>query len=230
MKHGSLTALPRFTWALPLGAAYAFMLLAIFTTEAWGFVPGDFKPGGKEFPRPNPTPTKLFIIHGTIDSALQIEFDAIYGVTNKSCMYSPLSSYIEGAGTQAPSASIPLAMQRQDAQFQIRVPIDGVLSGRCRWEFQGIIARAINEDIFRGGISATGQWVVSIGWQPFPGQPTPNPVIAKTCFVPKSTPEEAKYGVGELSCGMTIPWGTVSEQTTSVELHLSGGHWFTMPK
>jgi hypothetical protein len=68
-------------------AAQVVALVAILSTTAFGFSRGDYKPGGKEFPHPNPSPTKVFIIHGTIDPALQIEFDAIYGVTNRNACH-----------------------------------------------------------------------------------------------------------------------------------------------
>jgi hypothetical protein len=86
--------------------AQALALAAILSSMALGFSRGDYKPGGKEFPRPNPSPSKLFTIQGTIDSALPLELDAIYGVTNKNCMDTSRSAHIEGAGTQAPDAII----------------------------------------------------------------------------------------------------------------------------
>jgi hypothetical protein len=211
-------------------AAQALVLLTISFATASGFSPGDYKPGGKEFPRPNPSPTNRFIIRGTIDSALQIEFDAIYGVTNKRCMHSTLSSYIEGAGTAAPSAVIPLAMQREGTQFQIDASIDAVLPGRCRWVFQGIIGRTTGEDIFNGGITAAVGYILESGWRAYPGQPTPDPTITATCYVPRSIPEDVKYGVGNLTCNRGSPWAMISEQTTSVTLNISEGRWYAMPR
>jgi hypothetical protein len=211
-------------------AAVACVLLALPIATALGFSRGDYKPGGKEYPRPNPSPTKRFIIHGTIDSALQIEFDAIYRVTNKACMHSTLSSYIEGAGTLAPSASVPLAMQRESTQFQVNVSIDGVFPGRCGWVFQGVIGRTKEQDIFNGGIMAAGGWIVS-GWRAYPGQPTPNPTVTAACYVPRiSIPDDAKYGVGNLTCNRGSPWAMISKQTTSVTLNISEGQWYGVPK
>jgi hypothetical protein len=219
-----------FCRSIGVQAALAFVLLTISVATASAFSLADYRPGGKQYPRSNPSPAKRFIIHGTIDSALQIEFDAIYGVTNKACMYSNLSSYIEGAGTQAPSASIPLDMQRDGTHFEISVSIDGVLPGHCGWVFQGVIGRTKEEDIFNGGIMATGGWIVSSGWSAYPGQPTPDPTITATCYVPRPVPEDAKYGVGNLTCNRGAPWARISEQTTTVTLNISEGRWYGMPR
>ena len=191
------------------------------------FSANDYKIGGKEYPSVNPVPNHVFLVRGTLASALPVEFDAIYGVTKRSCMYKPWGSALEGAGVQAPDASFPLELKRDGDLFSVAVAMDGVLPGKCGWSFRGVIARATSENIFHGGLMASGQWVVSNGWSPHPAQPSPNPApIVKKCVVPSTSGDDAKYGPGQLSCGMTVPWATVSEQTTSVELHLSEGQWW----
>jgi hypothetical protein len=65
------------------------------------YSPSDYRPGDKQFPRINPLPKKVFIIHGTLDPELNISFWAAYGVTAEGCIHHPLGSLLEGAGAYA---------------------------------------------------------------------------------------------------------------------------------
>jgi hypothetical protein len=138
-----------------------------------------------------------------MDPGLSIEFDAIYGVTNTYCMYHSPSSYLEGAGVLAPDAALPVSIQREGDRYSGQVAIDGVYPGRCGWKFHGVIARAAGEDEFRGGIMATGGWVVVPG-EPYSGQPSANPP-AKTwkCSIPTQE-EAAKPGPPYLEAGRLL--------------------------
>jgi hypothetical protein len=194
------------------------------------FDPSSYKPGGSEFPKSNPSPSHTFVLLGSIDPALSIEFDAIYGVTNTNCMHHSASSYIEGAGVVPPDAAFPVSIRREGDRYSGHVAIDGVYPGRCGWRFRGVIARAAGEDEFRGGIMATGGWV-GVPGEPYSGQPSANPP-AKTwkCSIPTQA-EAAMPGPPYLAAGRLLcsqiprdsPDMRVSLLTTSVELNLIKG-------
>jgi hypothetical protein len=146
-------------------------------------------------------------------------------------MHTTLWNRLEGAGTQAPDALIPLVVQIEGSHFQANAATDGVLPGRCGWVFRAIMARAIGEDVFNGGQMAAGVWIVSDGWHPTKIQPTPNPTISAKCFIPQVVNYGTeKYTPGSSQCFDMGPTLLISEQTTTVTVNLSRVQGYSTPK
>jgi hypothetical protein len=93
------------------------------------------QPRDRDYPQQNPLPTKFLLIRGTIDPSLTIHFNIAWQAENPQCQYTV--SRLAGAYAQY-SAGGPLAIARDGAVFSARVPIDGVLPGRCKWRFGGV--------------------------------------------------------------------------------------------
>lgn len=93
------------------------------------------QPGDRDYPQKNPTPTQFLFLHGTIDSSLDINFRIEWVSDIQRCRYA--TSIIQGAYTWY-SASFPIDVARENTKFSARIPIDGVLPGRCQWRFSGV--------------------------------------------------------------------------------------------
>jgi hypothetical protein len=132
--------------------------------------------GDNDYPLQNPAPTKLLLIHGTIDASLDIKFRIRWRAENPHCRYA--ASWIEGAFAPYTAWST-LAIARQGDKFSARVPIDGVLPGRCQWGFAGVKFGgptgfatelvATNSYPLRPGQSANGVAALRCKWKTEPG-------------------------------------------------------------
>jgi hypothetical protein len=96
---------------------------------------GNVKPGHADYPEPNPAPKSFLFLHGTIDAPLDIDFRIQWHAEAPQCQYA--TSRIEGAYSWYTAWS-PLTVARQGTSFSARVPIDGMLPGRCQWRFGGV--------------------------------------------------------------------------------------------
>jgi hypothetical protein len=132
------------------------ILFAVLTCNGANVQPGD-----KDYPRQNLNPTKFLQLHGTIDSALDVDFRIEWHAANPKCQYA--TSRLEGAYTWYTAWS-PLVVTRQGAEFSARVPIDGVLSERCQWRFGGITFGGQTGN--RTGLIATNSYPLKPGQSP----------------------------------------------------------------
>jgi hypothetical protein len=119
------------------------------------------KPGDRDYPQENPNPTKFLSIHGTIDTLLDLDFRIEWHSENAQCQYA--ISRIAGAYTWYTAWS-PLIAARQGTQFTARVPIDGVLPGRCQWRFAGVTFGGHTG--YRSGLIATNSYPLKPGQSP----------------------------------------------------------------
>jgi hypothetical protein len=154
------------TFVRTLGARVAGVLGLCSIMVCYG---ANVKPGDRDYPQENPNPTKFLSLHGTIDTSLDIDFRIEWHAENPQCQYA--TSRIEGAYTWYTAWS-PLAADRQGAQLSARVPIDGVLAGRCQWRFGGVTFG--RHTGYRTGLIATNSYPLK------PGQ-SPNGIVELHC-------------------------------------------------
>lgn len=131
-------------------------------------------PGDPDWPQANPSPQHFLLVHGTIDSSLDIVFRSHWLAQNNSCKYA--ASLIEGAFAPY-GAWTPLTVARQDADFAVRVPIDGVLPGRCQWTFSDVRFAGRRAD---GRIGFSSPFIQSNSYPLSPGQ-SPNGATVLRC-------------------------------------------------
>lgn len=117
--------------------------------------------GDRDYPRENPNPAQFLSLHGTIDSSLDIDFRIEWYAANPECRYA--TSRLEGAYTSY-TAWAPLVTSRQGDQFSARVPIDGVLPGRCQWRFGGVTFSGHTG--YRTALIATNSYPLKTGQSP----------------------------------------------------------------
>jgi hypothetical protein len=153
----------------PLGLL-VFLVLGLSISP--GCSGGNVAPGDRDYPADNPAPKNYLWLHGTIDPSLDINFRIQWLADNPGCRYT--ASWIEHVFVPY-YASSPLPIDdRHGNSFSTRVPIDGVLSGRCEWRFAGVsFAGPIgfrtslivtNSPPLRPGQSADGVLVLSCKW------------------------------------------------------------------
>jgi hypothetical protein len=93
-------------------------------------------PGDADYPQVNPAPQHFVLMHGTIDPSLDVRFALAWGAQSEECRYA-ISRFAGVYGRY--SAGGPLVIKPDAAgAFSVRIPIDGVLPGRCGWQFVGI--------------------------------------------------------------------------------------------
>lgn len=129
----------------------------------------NISPNDSDYPQQNPAPTKFLLIHGTIDASLDVNFRIRWRAENPHCKYA--ASWIEGAFAPYTAWST-LAIARQGDKFSARVPIDGVLPGRCQWDFAGVK--------FGGPTGFTTELIATNSYPLRPGQ-SPNGVVVLHC-------------------------------------------------
>lgn len=122
---------------------------------------GNVKPQDKDYPQENPTPAKFLSLHGTIDPSLDIDFRVQWYAENPKCQYAV--SHVAGVYNRYTAWS-PLVISRQGAQFSARVPVDGVLPGRCQWRFGGVTFGGRTG--YRTGLIATNSYPLKPGQSP----------------------------------------------------------------
>ena len=115
-----------------IGAGCASLVLLLFGSAS---LSANVLPGDQDYPHPNPRPTRYLLLHGTIEESLDIHFRIGWRANNPHCQYAV--SRIEGVYNNY-SASQLVAMTRNGANFAAKIPIDGVLPGRCQWSFAGV--------------------------------------------------------------------------------------------
>jgi hypothetical protein len=188
-------------------------LLAILQLVACGNV----KPDDWNYPRPNPRPTKILLLHGTIDAALDIHFRIDWIASNPECRYA--FSMLGPAYFQYTAWNV-LPITREGTKFSYGVPIDGVLPGRCQWVFAGVS--------FAG---RTGHGTLLIARSSYPMKPgeSPNGVIDLHCVrkpwqVGNQPPvptldchQPLLSGLGPVTGG-TLWW---HPEATDLEVHIS---------
>ncbi len=96
----------------------------------------NIKPGDWDYPVLNPHPTHTFRIYGTMDPRLNIKFAVNWTAADQHCIY-PLS-VIEGAYADF-HVGQPVPAVRHGNHFEVTIPTDGVLPGRCKWQFAGVL-------------------------------------------------------------------------------------------
>jgi hypothetical protein len=126
-------------------------------------------PGDWNYPQQNPHPSKFLSVHGTMDPSLDIDFRMQWRAENPRCWWA--ASWIEGAFPRY-TAWTELAIPRQGDKFSTRIPIDGVLPGRCQWSFAGVR--------FAGGKGFSQQLIATNSYPLRPGQ-SPNGVAVLRC-------------------------------------------------
>jgi len=189
--------------------------IALSMISANGFAASHYKPGDKNYPKINPSPTHYIEMSARIDPTLPVEFDTVFSAFSESCMHQPAGSALEGAGGFAYEISFPISMKQVGDHSEGKVATDAVLPGSCDWRFTAIIARAHNEDVFHGKLVIQGQWVVEMGGADLASGP--NPTLKATCEI--TGPIIGKVGV-ELSCFNSLPWAWISPQTNSLQMEI----------
>jgi hypothetical protein len=127
------------------------------------------QPGDRDHPQTNLHPTKLLMIHGTIDASLDIDFRINWSAQNPGCRY----AVSRIAGVYSPYGAFnALPVTRSGSSFTVQVPIDGVLPGRCRWSFGGVT--------FGGGSGFRSALIATNSYPLNPGQ-SPNGTIHFAC-------------------------------------------------
>jgi hypothetical protein len=114
--------------------------------------------GDVNYPRTNPDPKHSFVLHGRFDPAIDVHFSVSFVSTNPSCSYFIKNTIF--TGEKEPSGvAIPLVVRRDGDEFIARVSVDGVLPGRCLWEFRGVSASGSDKQghplNFRNGANLT---------------------------------------------------------------------------
>jgi hypothetical protein len=130
---------------------------------------GNVKAGHADYPEHNPVPKSFLFMHGTIDTALDVDFRIEWHAEAPGCRYA--TSRVEGAYAWYTAWS-PLTIVRQGDGFSARVPIDGVLPGRCQWRFGGVTFGG--KAGYRTALVATNSYPLK------PGQ-SPNGVVELQC-------------------------------------------------
>lgn len=99
----------------------------------WG-CSSNVKPGDSDYPTPNPHPKHFFLFHGTTDPSLDVKFRIFWRAANRDCHYvgGLIGVYNDYTVEQ------PLEVHREGSDFSAKIVTDGVLPGRCGWEFGGI--------------------------------------------------------------------------------------------
>ncbi|WP_284319289.1 hypothetical protein [Dyella acidisoli] len=100
----------------------------------------EIPPGGADYPKPNPNPKYLFLVHGQIDSSIKVSLYERFVATNPAC--SDFTRQTIWVGTREPyGVTVPLKLGMDGLRYRTRVAVDAVLPGRCLWEFRGVIAK-----------------------------------------------------------------------------------------
>jgi hypothetical protein len=119
------------------------------------------KPGDADYPRENPKPTQFLLLHGTIDPSLHLDFRIGWHADSPQCQY--VTSRVEGAYAWY-TASSPLPVPLEGSRFSVRIPIDGVLPGRCRWRFGGVMFGGVTG--YRTALITTNSYALLPGQSP----------------------------------------------------------------
>ena len=136
------------------------------------------KPGDRDYPEANLAPHRFLALHGTIDPALAIKFHIQWIADNPRCRYA--LSWIEGAyGSYNISNDLDVGLD--GSRFSTRIPIDGMLPGRCLWRFQGISY---------SGESGSGSPLVQTNSYPLRPSQSPNGVIHLHCGMKRDIPSD----------------------------------------
>ena len=99
----------------------------------------ELQQGDPNYPQTNPDPRHSFTLHGRFDPAIDVHFLTSWVSTNPSCAHFTKETIFTGEDEPS-GASIPLDLQQDADGFSAQVSVDGVLPGRCRWEFRGVSA------------------------------------------------------------------------------------------
>lgn len=94
-------------------------------------------PGDRNYPQVNRQPQRVLELRATIPSTLDIRFSVLYTATNSACTF--LASSLSDHQPQV--ASVPVELHRDGKRATGQVPLDGVLPGRCGWEFRALVYR-----------------------------------------------------------------------------------------
>jgi hypothetical protein len=158
------------------GGAVNVLGLWLIALLVGGSTGRNVEPGDRDWPVVNPTPTRFLYLHGTINPSLDIRFRILWRARNADCYWA--ASWIEGAFPPY-TAWNPLDITRNGQQFHVRIPLDGVLPGRCQWAFDGLkfsgptgfttTLVATNSYPLRPGQSPDGIATLSCGWKTEPG-------------------------------------------------------------
>jgi hypothetical protein len=158
-------------WQQRLVSRRAISLLCLFLglcaiTRCYA---GNVAPGDENYPRSNPSPSKFLTLHGTIDPALDLSFRVDWRASDPHCQFA--ASWIEGAFVPY-SAWSALTFSHLGGIFSVRIPIDGVLPGRCQWRFAGVR--------FGGSVGFKTELIATNSYPLQPGQ-SPNGIAVLRC-------------------------------------------------
>ena len=129
------------TILLPVGAILLGMLGMLAFLIVRITLSPNVRPGDRDYPRINTNAQRLISLNATIPRTLRVRFEGYYVAVNPDC------TYLVGNGDRARYyARIPIALlgngQSQPASFAL----DGVLPGRCQWQFRALEYRIVFDD------------------------------------------------------------------------------------
>lgn len=131
----------------------------------------DVRRGEPDYPQPDTTNAHILLIHGTADPSIDLRFIEHWFSRNRRCTWAP--GLNEGGVIFNFSATTELPVSREGDAFTVRVPIDGVLPGRCEWTFGGVG--------YATSPSASYQSLVVLDEQSFRLDRSPNGTIDLVC-------------------------------------------------
>jgi len=120
-------------------AVMVLIVIGIVTSPAIFIQIGNIKEGDWDYPQVYPRPNHFMRIGGVVDSSLDLKFLVHWTSTNSSCRY--YLSFVDRIfdGSSAPyTVTWPLRMERDGEEIGSSIALDGVLPGRCGWEFGGL--------------------------------------------------------------------------------------------
>jgi len=96
--------------------------------------------GDADYPKTNPSPEHLFLVHGRMDASITVYFYESFVATNPRC--SDFTKQTLWVGTREPhGVTIPISLRTDGSHYSTLVAVDSVLPGRCRWEFRGVLVK-----------------------------------------------------------------------------------------
>jgi len=95
----------------------------------------NIKEGETDYPRVNPHPINVVHLSGTVDPPIHVRSVANWSAGSKDCSYSP--GIFEGASFlyHLQQSLTPIV---SGVHYDLDIPVDGFLAGRCSWHFSGM--------------------------------------------------------------------------------------------
>ena len=99
------------------------------------------KQGETDYPRLNPHPINVVHLSGTVDAPIGVKSVANWSASNKDCAYSP--DFFEGASFMF-LVQQPLTPMVSHSHYDLDIPVDEFLPGRCGWHFSAMTIEGSN--------------------------------------------------------------------------------------